>query len=202
MKHVLYLALLFSIISCGKKDLKLPQLHIKAVNEVYNNSAVWVFYTLDGKDTLATLNRNNSISTTHWLFNIDRRLQLKQIYKPLSTMLAKRQDKSSPHHVDGMLNYFTFADTIDKRNKFLPLTTKSITYKNPNLKDTASVDIIFYPTSFKLKNNNYNYNQLDSVLQNKSDLGQTQFYFQDNLSYTKYLWVKSKIYNLSLNYFK
>ncbi|MCF6212762.1 MAG: hypothetical protein L3J45_01920 [Flavobacteriaceae bacterium] len=198
MKYIPVIFLCFIILSCNKQTVKLPQIHTEAVNEVYNNSQVWIFYSVTNNDTLAVLNKNNSISTTHWLFNIDKKLQLKQLYKPLSTMLAKRQ-KKSPHHVDGMRNYFTFADTLDKRNKFLPFKTKTIVYKVPNAKDTSTLNIIFYPKYFQFKDRTYNYHQLDSVLQNQHSWHKTHFFYQDQISYPEYLKIKALIYHLPFN---
>jgi len=198
MKYTSLIVFCFIILSCNKQELKLPQIHTEAVNEVYNNSQVWIFYSVKDNDTLAILNKNNSISTTHWLFNIDKKIRLKQLYKPLSTMLAKRQRKS-PHHVAGMQNYFTFADSVDKRNKFLPFKTKTIVYKTPNVKDTNATNIVFYPTRFQFKDRTYNYHQLDSVLQNQDNWQNTRLFYQDQISYSKYLKIKALIYHLPVN---
>lgn len=189
IKYLLLLVILMS--SCAKKALKLPKSHTKAATEVFNNSNIWIFFTLKDQDTIATLNRNNSISTTNWLYNIDRRLQLKQLYKPFKKVLAKRQ-KKSPHHVEGMKDYFSFADTLDKKNKFLAFKLKDVQYKKPLLNDTTHVIFQFYKTQFKLNDASFNYAQFDSVIKLKKIAfkDNVQFYYKDNLTYNAYLKIK------------
>ncbi len=198
-KYLIYSLLFVIIISCAKQTLKLPILHTKATNKVYNNSAVWIFFTSKDKDTLAQLNRNNSIETTNWLFNIDRRLSLKQIFKPFKKLLEKRQ-KKSPHHVEGLENYFSFADTTDKKVKFLPFGLKQIAYGLPNKKDSLNLNFKFYKANFSLNNKTFLYTKLDSVITQSliSNLNnkQAKFYYQDALSFEKYILIKSKINSL------
>ncbi len=196
MKIRILLLLVVLMSSCTKKTLKLPKSHAKANTEVLNNSTIWIFYTPKGQDTIATLNRNNSISTTNWLYNIDRRLQLKQLYKPFKKVLAKRQ-KKSPHHVEGMKDYFSFADTLDKHNKFLEFKLKDIQYKKPVLNDTSQVIFQFYKTHFKLNKVPFNYKLFDSILTSKNTAikGNVQFYYKDNLSYNTYLNIKIRLHN-------
>jgi len=190
--------MIFTLSSCNKQKLKLPILHANAINQVYNNSEVWVFFTVKGKDTIAQLNRNNSIETTNWLFNIDRRLSLKQVYKPLKLLLKKRQ-KKSPHHVEGLKNYFSFADTLNKKVKFLPFILKNIIYKLPTVNDTLAVNFIFNKANFNLNDKTFLYSNLNTVLAQKlvriSNKIQLKFYFNEALSFEKYILIKSKIYN-------
>lgn len=191
MKIKILLLLVILMSSCAKKPLKLPKSHTKAETEVFNNSNIWIFFTLKDQDTIATLNRNNSISTTNWLYNIDRRLQLKQLYEPFKKVLAKRQ-KKSPHHVEGMKDFFSFADTLDKRNKFLEFKLKDIQYKKPILNDTSRVIFQFYKTQFKLNDTSFNYAKFDSIINSKKATfkDNIQFYYKDNLSYDAYLKIK------------
>ncbi len=199
-KYLIYSLLFVAITSCAKQTLKLPIVHAKATNKVYNNSAVWIFFALKGKDTLAQLNRNNSIETTNWLFNIDRRLSLKQIYKPFKKLLEKRQ-KKSPHHVEGLKNYFSFADTINKKVKFLSFNIKQIAYSLPKIQDSTTINFMFYKTNFNINNKTFSYSKLDSVIDRKlaknSNKIQIKFYYNDALSFEKYILIKSKINLLS-----
>jgi len=180
---------------CSPKKLKLPLAHAKVSTAVLNNSNIWIFYSVKNNDTSAILNRNNSISSTNWLYNIDRRLQLKHIYKPLKKILIKRQ-KVSPHHVEGMKDYFSFADTIDKHNKFLEFKLKDIQYKLPTKKDSTVVAFKFYKSYFKFANHLFLYSQFDSVLDSKQTLKtlRFQFYYKDNLTYNDYIKIKIKLY--------
>jgi len=198
-KYLIYTVLLVAFASCKKQELKLPRLHTQAVNQVYNNSAVWIFFTLKGNDTIAKLNQSNRIETTNWLFNIDRRLTLKQVSKPLNKLLEKRQ-KKSPHHIDGLKNYFSFSDSIDKKIKFLPFKLKQIIYRFPNKNDTLNLNFKFYKNHFNLKNKPLLYSKLDSVISksviNNLNNKQIKFYYHDALSYEKYVKIKAIIYQL------
>jgi hypothetical protein len=60
------------------------------------------------------LNKNNKIINTHWIFNIDRRLPMKEVIPHLIDM-QKNKNKDSMHKKDGMLNYFSYADTATKQ---------------------------------------------------------------------------------------
>jgi len=125
------------------------------------------------------------------LYNIDRRLQLKQLYEPFKKILAKRQ-KKSPHHVEGMKDYFSFADTLDKRNKFLAFKLKDIQYKKPILNDGSHSIFQFYKNQFKFNEMSFNYVQFDSILTLKKTTfkDNVQFYYKDNLTYDTYLKIK------------
>jgi len=196
MKNLTYFFIFAFLISCAKQELKLPLLQANnATKEVYNNSAVWIFYSVKEKDTIAQLNQGNRIETTNWLFNIDRRLTLKQIYAPFKKLLEKRQ-KASPHHVDGLLNYFSFADTLSHKVAFLPFNFKEIAYNYPLVSDTTSLNFTFYKQHFAFKNSLFLYSQLDSVMAKNLDKPSSYVnldcYFQENLGFEKYLSIKAK----------
>ena len=74
---------------------------------------------------MAVVNRKNTISTTHWIYNIDKRLPLKTIIPDI----IRLQDKhaNSMHSEKGMLDYFSYSDTISKRLSFLDFD--GITFK-------------------------------------------------------------------------
>lgn len=200
MKKLRYFFIFALLIGCAKQELKLPKLQSNGINEVYNNSAVWIFFSVKGKDTIAELNQGNRIETTNWLFNIDRRLTLKQIYIPFKKLLEKRQ-KVSPHHIDGLLNYFSFADTISHKVGFLPFFFKEIAYKSSSKKDTSKLDFSFYKEDFSFKNKLYLYQQLDSIfkqnLKLKEESAVFNFYYQENMSFEKYVTIKAQWYQIT-----
>lgn len=112
----LFLILPFIIFSCTKQTVKIPTLNVKGLQEIHNHSQVWFFFDIKNNDTIANLNRKNTISTTHWIFNIDNRLPLKTIIPSI----IKLQDKhaNSLHSKEGMHNYFSYADTISDKLSF------------------------------------------------------------------------------------
>lgn len=200
MKNLIYLLLFIALSSCAKQKLKLPRLQNNGVDEVYNNSAVWIFFSVKGNDTIAELNQGNRIETTNWLFNIDRRLTLKQVYVPFKKLLEKRQ-KVSPHHIDGLLNYFSFADTVSNSVAFLPFYFKEIAYKSPPLKDTSELNFSFYKQDFSFKNKLYLYQQLDSImeqnLKSKEESAVFNLYYQENMNFEKYVTIKAQWYQIA-----
>ncbi|MGV6845999.1 MAG: hypothetical protein ACWA42_07735, partial [Lutibacter sp.] len=73
MKKLIFLLVSISLMSCHKKEIKLPKIAIQGIDSIiYNHSEVWMFYSLKNKDTIAQINRKNTISSTHWIYNIDK----------------------------------------------------------------------------------------------------------------------------------
>ena len=71
------LIVLFILVSCGnKEDILLPKSNTTVVKNVEDHSPIYIFYRTKEKDTLAEVNRKNSIISTNWIFNIDKRLPL------------------------------------------------------------------------------------------------------------------------------
>jgi len=92
--NILILVALITV-SCQQKSVQLPTLDVKGIQDtVYNNSKIWLFYTLKGSDTIVELNKNNSIANTHWIFNIDKRLLLKHVV-PFVQQLQGKKEKPS-----------------------------------------------------------------------------------------------------------
>jgi hypothetical protein len=96
--------------SCQKQEVKLPLIPIAGITEIQNHSSIWIFYKEQNADTLAILNKNNKILNTHWIFNIDKRLKMKHVIPHLRA-LQENRNKDSMHKKEGMLNYFSYADT-------------------------------------------------------------------------------------------
>jgi len=120
IKNILTLsmiALLF--VHCAKKKVQLPTLAVKGIQELYNHSQVWIFFEVKNGDTMASVNIKNTISTTHWIFNIDKRLPLKSVIPNLETLQKKHAN--SIHSKEGMYNYLSYSDTIAKKLTFYKL---------------------------------------------------------------------------------
>jgi len=112
---------LFSVIfiSCThKKEIKLPLNNNPGIHEVWNNSPVYILLQTKGKDTMADLKLGQTISTTHWLVAIDKRLKLEKLINPLEKILSKRHKKGI--HSDGTKKaYFSYMDTMQKKVSFV-----------------------------------------------------------------------------------
>ena len=116
MKNILFLLITFFILGCSKKEINIPTLDTPGIQEIQNHSQVWLFFEVKNNDTIVDVNRKNTISTTHWIFNIDKKLPLKTIIPSLIDLQDKHAN--SFHSKKGMHNYFSYSDTISKKLSF------------------------------------------------------------------------------------
>lgn len=131
MKKIIVALLLLSLFSCEKKEVLLPQLDETIVADVKDHSPIYMFFETNGKDTLIDVNRSNSISSTNWLFNIDKRLPLKLVIPEIQKLQAKKE--KSAHKSETAENYFTYMDKKKKTLAFLPLVEVEYVFDNPTL---------------------------------------------------------------------
>ena len=112
----------FLLFSCGeKKDVLLPKANVSIVKDVQDHSPIYIFFKTEGKDTIAEVNRKNSIISTNWIFNIDKRLPLKLVI-PEVIKLQEKKLGDSAHKNEKAENYYSYADSIGKNLAFLPFT--------------------------------------------------------------------------------
>ena len=84
MKKYLALIITVALFSCeGNKDILLPKADKTIVSDVQEHSPIYIFFKVEGKDTIADVNRKNSIVSTNWIFNIDKRLPLRLVIPEL-----------------------------------------------------------------------------------------------------------------------
>ncbi|WP_281234249.1 hypothetical protein [Flavobacterium gelatinilyticum] len=121
MKYItLFITLL--LVSCGKKeDVLLPKSDISIVKDVQDHSPIYIFFKVEGKDTIADLNRKSAIISTNWIFNIDKRLPLKLVIPQVIKMQDKKRNEKM-HQNEESENYYSYADSIGKNLAFLPFT--------------------------------------------------------------------------------
>lgn len=119
------LLIIFAILSigCEKKEIKIPTLAEKGIQEIHNHSQVWLFFETKNNDTIANINKKNTISSTHWIYNIDKRLPLKSIIPSLISL--KYKHANSMHSEKGMHDYFSYSDTISKKLSFIEFDSVS-----------------------------------------------------------------------------
>ena len=130
MKHFT-LIVLFTLFSCGnKEDIMLPKSNTSIVKSVDDLSPIYIFFRTKGKDTLAEVNRKNSIISTNWILNVDKRLPLRlAIPEIMKLQQKKRQEKA--HKNEKAENYYSYADTIGKNLAFIPFTNVYYTIGEP-----------------------------------------------------------------------
>lgn len=125
MKYFI-LVILFVFFSCGnKEDILLPKSNVTIVSDVEDHSPIYIFFRTKGKDTLAEVNRKNSITSTNWILNIDKRLPLRLVIPEVMKLQEKK--RNSAHKNELAENYYSYADSIGKNMAFLPFT--KVVYK-------------------------------------------------------------------------
>ena len=180
------LILVFLFLSCGnKEDILLPKSNVTIVSDVKDHSPIYIFFRTNGKDTLAEVNRKNSIISTNWILNIDKRLPLR-IVIPEVIKLQEKKRADVAHKNELAENYYSYADSIGKNMAFLPFT--KVVYK---MEKPRFSFVVF----FSKKNEIF----VDGILGNREDLKliltglpnnqlkKIRFRFDENMSYGTYI---------------
>lgn len=207
--------ILFSIttlfLSCSKKELKIPVLDEKGVQEVKNHSQVWMFLEVKNNDTIVKINRKNTISTTHWIYNIDRRLPLNSFIENLKKL--KHKHANSMHSEKGMHDYFSYSDTISKKLSFLEFD--SVEFKTDSLfskyyikkhselyKNYFNVNLTFNPKNIWINDGKFEKEDFKTLLLEYIDFSsegnKTMLHtnFNNNLTYQEYLYFKTLLHSI------
>ncbi len=198
MMKYLSLFVVFLLFSCGnKEDILLPKSNTTIVSDVLDHSPIYIFFRIKGKDTLAEVNRKNSIITTNWILNIDKRLPLR-IVIPEVMKLQEKKRKEKAHKNEEAENFYSYADSIHKNLAFLPFT--EVYYK---LEKPKAGEILFFTK--------HNEIFVDGVLQSHEDLkhslnslpfdkrNRMVISFDANMSYGIYIQNKIFIENLKFS---
>lgn len=130
MKKLLIIGIFGMLLSCQDKEVLLPMASETIVADVKDHSPIYFFFKVEEKDTLVDVNRKNSISSTNWLFNIDKRLPLRKVILEVKKLQNKKS--SSVHKSETSENYFTYTDTIKKTMAFMPFTKIHFKLEKPD----------------------------------------------------------------------
>ncbi|MDO8315965.1 MAG: hypothetical protein Q7T12_00385 [Flavobacterium sp.] len=191
------LIVLFTLFSCGnKEDILLPKANTTIVKSVDDLSPIYIFFRTKGKDTLAEVNRKNSIISTNWILNVDKRLPLRIAIPEIMKLQQKKREEKA-HKNEKAENYYSYADTIGKNLAFIPFT--NIFYK---LEKPKSGIVVFFTKSNEISVNNIAVKQeeLQAYLNKSSNNKSIQyiFCFDKNLNFGSYIQNKILIYSLKL----
>jgi len=198
--------IVFFTVSCQQKSVKLPALDVSGIQDtIYNNSKIWVFYNLTGNDTIAKLNKNNSVANTHWIFNIDKRLTLKKVIPIIKQLQAKKEKPSMHDNGEISHNYYSYVDTVsNKLSLILFDSIRYITQKSINRDSILTLTPFkhlfidykineIYVNNIPVKKdriNDYITKQLDKVIL------KIHLNFDKNLSYQNYIHLKALLQNV------
>ncbi|WP_395067104.1 hypothetical protein [Flavobacterium sp.] len=185
MKKYLGFLLALVLFSCeGKKEIELPKAASTIIADVQEHSPIYIFFKVEGKDTIADVNRKNSIVSTNWIFNIDKRLPLKLIVPEIIKLQAKK-DKSM-HKNEAAENYFSYANDVKKTMAFLPFTKVKYVIGKPK-----SGTIVYFSKNNKILVDNIEVKRdsLEDYLNKMSEvkLHTINFCFDKNDTYDRYI---------------
>ncbi|TDO83239.1 hypothetical protein EV143_102505 [Flavobacterium chryseum] len=190
MKY-LSLIIVCLLFSCAtKEDVFLPKSNISLVKDVQDHSPIYIFFKTEGKDTIAEVNRKNSIISTNWIFNIDKRLPLKLVIPEIIKLQEKKRGEQA-HKNEKAENYYSYADSVGKNMAFLPFTKVYYSMSKPA---TGDLVIVFKKGSNIVLVNNEEVKK-EEVLEH---IGRIAFFvkpkvyllFDKNMSYQEYIETK------------
>ncbi|PWA04390.1 hypothetical protein [Flavobacterium psychrotolerans] len=193
-----YLSLLFFLLlfSCGNKEtVLLPKSNCTIVKNVQDHSPIYIFFRVNGKDTLVEVNRKNEIISTNWIFNIDKRLPIRLVIPEVMKLQEKKRNEKA-HKNEAAQNYYSYADSIHRNLAFVPFT--NVYYKL--VKPKSGVIVFFTKNNDILMNDSVIkreqlQNYLGKLSSDKSN--KFQFCFAKDLPFGSY--VQDKIFILTLN---
>lgn len=206
MKNI-FILITFSLlaVNCAKKELKIPVLHQKGIQEVQDHSQVWMFFEVNNNDTIVNVNRKNTISSTHWIYNIDKRLPLKTFIEDLISL--KYKHANSMHSEKGKHDYLSYSDTISKKLSFIEIDnvefkTDSILSKyyikknSEDYKKYFNINLTFNPNNIWINDSKLENEDFETVLleyiEFSAEGSKTMLHtnFNNNLNYQDYLYFK------------
>jgi hypothetical protein len=195
IKYLVGVVLLICV-SCGnKEDILLPKSDTTIVKEVVDLSPIYIFFRVKGKDTLAEVNRKNSIITTNWILNIDKRLPLRLVI-PEVMKLQKKKREEKEHRNELALNYYSYADSIGKNLAFIPFT--QVYYKLEKPKNGL---VVFFSKEGKITVNNTLVSKKDLqkfINNSNTDSKGILYCFDKNSSYGNYIQNKVFLHSVTI----
>lgn len=126
MRFIYLVILAFALVSC-KKEVQLAKANRTIDSLVVDHTPVYLFFEMKDSDTLVKVNRNNTISTTNWIFNVDKRLPLKLVIPEVIKLQNKRKN-DDVHTEDIAGNYYSYTDSIQLSLAFLSFKQFNYTY--------------------------------------------------------------------------
>ena len=195
-KYLFGIVLLFCFSCANKEDILLPKADKTIVKEVADLSPIYIFFRVKGKDTLAEVNRKNSIVTTNWILNIDRRLPLRLVIPEVIKLQEKKRGEKEHINLKAE-NYYSYADSIGKNLAFLPFT--KVYYK---MEKAANGVFVYFAKDETILVNGKSVAKMDleQYLKNlPSDKpNKFVFCFDKNSSYESYIQNKIFIYSFKI----
>jgi len=130
----LFMALLAS---CSKQKIYVPQADISLETQVSDYSSIAMLYKQVNDSVFIDVKDAGTITQTHWLFEVDKRLPLKLVIPEVKNLQQKKYKKAE----DKMMpNYYTYMDTIAKTVAFMPMD--KVFYETDKPHDLLNLDAL------------------------------------------------------------
>jgi hypothetical protein len=180
------------LFSCGKnKSVQLPEIESSLISEILDVSPAYIFYDETKKDSVE-LNRNNLIISTNWLFNIDKRLTLKQIM-PSLLFLQNKKRNAKMHKNEAAKNYFTCHNTAITNLGFIEFTNTiydTLKTSKFGIKQNNNTALLYFEKN-KIKLNNISFNTIKNAFKSiENDSTQITLAFNKTLTFQDYITYK------------
>lgn len=199
MKHLLFLLVfIVAFTSCKNKSLELPQVPISGISEIQNHSQLWVFYEKDNDNIKADLNRKNTIGSTHWIINIDKKLPLSEIIPIFQMIKNKREDKGL-HSVEGAKNFLSYSDVLHEKIALFPFD--GIQYMMQSSEEMAKMEqeipckyiLAFSEEAIWLNEHKFSLKAWDAFSLDSLTPGRIQLQFDTQLTYQEYMYYRLSV---------
>lgn len=128
--RLIILGFLFGIFltSC-QKEVQLAHGSITVLDEMTDHTPVYLFFVEQNGDTLVELNRKNTVSTTNWIYHVDKRLPLKLVTPKIINLQQMREDNQM-HKNEEAGNFYSYSDSLKQSLAFYPFKEVKYTYNS------------------------------------------------------------------------
>ncbi|MDY7396678.1 hypothetical protein UMM65_15620 [Aureibaculum sp. 2210JD6-5] len=204
---IIITALLISTINCTKKTVQIPVLDVTGIQDtIYDNSQIWIFLEVKDGDTIATLNRKNSIATTSWIYNIDKNLPMRLVIPHLQKLIEKREKPTMHPKGEDDLNYFSY---VDSGSNLLSMVKFDVIYFEKNkllnkdkfLNDSLNKHLFLTYKKDKLTVNDslIPLRKLNNYLNKESSKKKLNVHlnFDTTINYQNYMELKARLQNIN-----
>lgn len=184
MKYFTLIVFLVFFSCSNKEDVLLPKSNFTVIKNVNDLSPIYIFFRANGKDTLAEVNRKNSIISTNWILNIDKRLPLRSVIPEVIKLQQKKRVEKA-HKNEKAENYYSYADTLGKNLAFIPFT--NVFYKMERSKKFTTF-LYFKKNGVTLYNNQViSKKELMKILNSTYSKDEVVFCYDKNMSFGEYV---------------
>lgn len=206
-----------SILSCQKKEIKIPTSDKTGIQEISNFSEIWMFRDNNIEDSII-IKDNNLIGATNWIFNIDRNLKLKKVFPKIQYFQEKRLKRAEENKSE-FKNYLSYSDTINKILSFVDMSNIQFHFNTLQSENCILKNFDYY----KNYNNIHLTFGLNSYFINETEINKVGFVgkfkefllnsknenknllhlnFNQDLTYQEYLNIKTQLIYLKNELFK